>query len=168
MREEHGEIKKAGPPPPTGLSALLKRGVERWNAFRREYPDYLVLNCASLADAQLSNIDMHCVLLMESDLRRANLTCAILKRAILRKSNFRGSDLQRAILDGADLCRADLSGADLRGASLVSTFLKRTDLTGADLSTARGLTSAQINEAYGDDRTRLPQDVVRPASWRSA
>lgn len=147
------------------LSALLHCGVEKWNAFRREYPASIVFNCASFAEAQLSSIDMHFVLLVESDFRRADLSCAILERAVLRKSNLRGSDLRRAILDGADLCRADLSEADLRGASLVSTFLKRADLTGADLSTAQGLTSAQISEAYGDPRTRLPQDLARPANW---
>jgi uncharacterized protein YjbI with pentapeptide repeats len=148
--------------------ALLKCGVERWNVFRREYPNYIVLNCASLADAKLAYVDLHCVILMEADLQRADLTCATLERAILRKSDFRGSDLRRAILDGADLCRADLSGADLRGASLASAFLKRTDLTGADLTTARGLTTAQIGDAYGDERTRLPGDLARPASWTTA
>jgi uncharacterized protein YjbI with pentapeptide repeats len=154
--------------PKEGRFALLKCGAEKWNVFRRDYPAYIVLNCASLAGAQLANIDLHCVLLMESDLRRANLSCAILERAVLRKSDFRGSDLRRAVLDGADLCRADLSGADLRGASLVSAFLKRTDLAGADLSTARGLTADQIQDAYGDDRTRLPHGIARPRSWGAA
>jgi uncharacterized protein YjbI with pentapeptide repeats len=147
--------------------ALLKCGVETWNAFRRDVPAYLVLNCASLADAQLAHVDLHCVLLMESDLQGANLSSAILKRAILRKSNFRGADLRGAILDGADLCRANLCGADLRGASLDSAFLKLTDLTGADLSTAHGLTTAQINDANGDEQTKLPGDLARPASWGS-
>lgn len=146
-------------------SALLKCGVEAWNAFRREHPDYIVLNFSRFAGAQLAHIDMHRVLLMESDFRHANLTCAILERAVLRKSDFHGSNLKRAILDGADLCRADFSGADLRGASLASAFLKRTDLTGADLSTALGLTTAQLAEAYGDDQTRLPEDVERPSGW---
>jgi uncharacterized protein YjbI with pentapeptide repeats len=164
MHAQSVETRKAAGPAESP-SALLKCGVERWNAFRREHPDYIVLNCASLAGAQLANIDMRCVLLVEADFQRANLSCAILERAILRKSDLRSSDLQRAVLDGADLCRADLSGADLRGASLASAFLKRTDLAGADLSTARGLTAAQIREALGDDRTRLPENIERPAAW---
>jgi len=145
--------------------ALLRRGVEKWNIFRREHADSIVLIYAHLNGAHLANVDLHCVLLVESDLQRANLSCAILERAILRKSDFRESNLRCAILDGADLCRADFSGADLRDASLVSTFLKCTDLTAADLSTARGLTTAQVNEAYGDGRTKLPADVARPARW---
>jgi uncharacterized protein YjbI with pentapeptide repeats len=147
---------------------LLKWGVETWNVFRRDHSDYIVLNGVSMADAQLAKIDLHSIVLMESDFRRANLAFATLERSVLRKSDFRGSDLRCANLDRADLCRADLSGADLRGASLTSAFLKRTNLTGADLSTARGLTSEQINDAYGDDRTRLPEDVARPAGWENA
>ncbi len=153
------------PLPIKGRFELLKCGSERWNIFRREYRDYIVLNSAPLADAQLPNVDLHCVLLIEADLRRANLECAILERAVLRKSDCRGSDLRNAILDGADLCRADLSGADLRGASLVSAFLKRTVLTGADLSTTKGLTTAQVSDAFGDERTKLPAGVARPESW---
>jgi len=153
------------PLPKEGQFALLKCGVERWNAFRREYPAYLVLNCASLADAQLAHVDLHCVLLMESDLRCANLSSAILERAILRKSDLRGADLRGAILDGADLCRANLRDADLRGAKLSSAFLKLTDLAGADLSTVQGLTPEQINDANGDEHTKLPRDLARPASW---
>lgn len=165
MRMESLEVKKARRVPMESPIALLKCGVERWNAFRREHSDSIVFESIILADAQLANIDMHSVLLMASDLRRTNLTNAILERAILRHSNFRGSDLRHAILDGADLFHADLSGADLRGASLVSAFLKRTDLTGADLSTAQGLTTAQVTEAYGDGRTKLPEGIVRPANW---
>ena len=148
-----------------GRIALLRRGVEVWNDFRRGHPAYIVLNCTSLPGAELQHIDLHCVLLMQSDLRRANLNCASFERSILRSSDFRGSDLRQANLDGADLCRADLSDADLREASLASAFLKRTDLTGADLSTARGLTFEQICDAHGDDRTKLPRGMERPATW---
>ena len=165
MRIESLEAKKPRQVPMESPFALLKCGVERWNAFRREHSEHIVLNSVILADAQLANIDMHCVLLMASDLRRTNLTYAILERAILRNSDFRGSDLRHAILDGADLFQADLSGADMRGVSLVSAFLKRADLAGADLSTAQGLTTAQLHETYGDGRTRLPEGVVRPANW---
>ncbi|HLY16917.1 MAG TPA: pentapeptide repeat-containing protein [Bryobacteraceae bacterium] len=146
--------------------ALLRDGRERWNAFRRNHPRYIVVNGARLAEAKLDEIDLHCTILMESDLRRASLRGALMERGILRNSDFRGADLRRAILDGADLCRANFAGADLRGASLVSAFLKRADFTGADLSTAEGLTAIQIIEAYGDGGTRLPGHLARPASWQ--
>ena len=145
--------------------ACLKRGAEHWNAFRRDFAGSLVLNCAALAGAQLARAELHGVLFMESNFRGANLQAANLERAILRNADLRGSDLGNAILDSADLFRADLSGADLRGTSLASAFLRRTDLSGADLSTARGLTGDQINQAIGDEHTILPPDVARPASW---
>ena len=147
-------------------AGLLQDGVETWNVFRREHPDFLILNCARLPEAQLAHIDLHRVLLMGSDFRRANLDCAILERSVLRNSDFRESNLRRANLDGADLCRADLSGADLRDASLVSAFLKRADLTGADLSSAHGLTDAQLRDAIGDESTKLPENLARPEGWR--
>jgi uncharacterized protein YjbI with pentapeptide repeats len=165
MAMESVAARKAGRVPIESPTALLKCGVERWNAFRQEYPDYIILNPVILADAQLANIDMHGVLLIGSDLRRASLGGATFERAILRNSDFRGCDLRCAILDGADLFQADFCGADLRGASLISAFLKRANLIGADLSTAQGLTTAQIGEASGDGSTRLPEGVMRPASW---
>ena len=39
------------------------------------------------------------------------------------------------------------------------------DLRGLDLSTAEGLTTAQLAEACGDAETRLPAGVARPDSW---
>jgi uncharacterized protein YjbI with pentapeptide repeats len=156
------------PPIHRELIAILEGGVESWNAFRRQHPDCVVLYGASLPDAQLARADLQRTILMESDLRRANLASANLERAILRKTDFRGADLRSANIDGADLCGADLSGADLRDASCIACFLKRSDLRGADLSTARGLTDVQLSDAFGDERTLLPVDVARPASWAAA
>lgn len=147
------------------LVHLLESGADTWNAFRSRNPGFVMLNRTCLADAQLAHADLHRAFLLESDLQRANLEWAILERAILRKTNLRGSDLRYAKIDGADLFSADLSGADLRNASLAFTFLKRADLRGADLSTAQGLTPGQLVEAIGDQETRLPADLPRPASW---
>ena len=147
------------------LVHLLKSGADNWNAFRGLNPAVVMLNGAHLANAQLAHADLHRAFLMETDLQHANLKWASLERAILRKTNLRGSDLRHAKFDGADLFSADLSGADLRDASLASTFLKGADLCGADLSTAHGLTAGQIVGALGNDETRLPQDLPRPAAW---
>lgn len=145
--------------------ALLACGADRWNSFRREHPEFLVITGASLPDAQLAHADLQRTILMESDLRRANLTCASLQFAVLRKSDFSDSDMRQAKMDGADLFCANLAGADLREASLVLCFLKRADLRGADLSTARGLTDIQIGETLGDRWTRLPGGITRPETW---
>jgi hypothetical protein len=88
----------------------LKRGVERWNAWRR----------------QNQNI--------RPDLTEAPLSRAKLSEADLRGANLREADLRGAILSGVDLGLADLNSADLTGAYLAWADLRMTDLPGANLS----------------------------------
>lgn len=89
--------------------------------------------------------------------RRADLV-----GAKLAGIDLRGCDLRGALLLGADLRRCDLRGADLIGADL-----RAADLRGADLSTALYVTEPQVAAARGNDQTRLPDGVRRPAGWRS-
>jgi uncharacterized protein YjbI with pentapeptide repeats len=97
--------------------ALLRSGVEHWNAWRSENADVRPdLRGADLCDAALAD---------------ANLSQADLRGALLARA-----DLSRADLAGADLCEALLCWADLGGASLLGAGLVSTDLTGADLSGA--------------------------------
>lgn len=79
----------------------------------------------------------------------------------LAEVDLRGCDLRGALLLGADLRRCDLRGADLIGADL-----RAADLRGADLSTALYLTEPQLAAARGDDQTRLPAGIRRPAGWQ--
>lgn len=147
------------------LIRLLTSGADQWNAFRSLNPGCVMLNRVSLPEASLSDADLHRAFLLGSDFHRANLARACLEGAILRNTNFHESDLRFAKIDGADLFAADLSGADLRYASLASAFLRRADLRGADLSGVQGLTANQIAGAVGDQDTKLPEDLPRPASW---
>lgn len=149
----------------TNLLCILASGAAEWNAFRDRNPDWVMLNRACLPEAQLVRANLRRAFLQYSNLYRANLEAAHLECAILRNSNLRGTNLRGAKIDNADLCDADLCKADLRGASMSCCFLRHTDLRGADLSTAEGLTYAQIVKAHGDHETRLPTDVPRPASW---
>jgi hypothetical protein len=81
--------------------ALLKQGVDAWNAWRDQNPHIR----PDLIDA---------------DLRGAHLIAA----------DLRGADLRGAHLRAADLSRADLRGADLRGTALLHTVFTNADLTG--------------------------------------
>jgi uncharacterized protein YjbI with pentapeptide repeats len=69
--------------------ALLKQGVDAWNAWRQANPD-----------------------IRHPDLRGANLT-----EANLSGANLSGADLVQTDLSGADLVQTDLSGANLFGRS---------------------------------------------------
>ena len=69
-------------------------------------------------------------------------------------------DLSLADLSGAVLRKANLSRAVLRGANLSGA-----DLSGANLSGAEDLTQEQLEEANGDESTRLPSDLKPPSHW---
>jgi hypothetical protein len=77
--------------------ALLKQGVDAWNAWRRE------------------NLDVPPDL-SEADLSGANLSWAALFKANLFKANLRRASLREADLSGTNLREANLSRADRSGA----------------------------------------------------
>lgn len=91
----------------------------------------------------------------KANLRGADLIGRDLRTTDLRAANLRGAYLLGADLRGADLRLADLTGADLRGA----------DLRGAELSSTLFLSQAQLDAARGDQSTRIPRTLVRPAHW---
>src|SRR5215207_7820481 len=85
-------------------AALLKQGVDTWNAWRRENPNVFPdLDKADLRRAFLGGADLSGAFLIEVDLRGANLA---------------GAKLQAAILVGTDLTGADLTGARIHGVSV--------------------------------------------------
>ena len=57
---------------------------------------------------------------------------------------------------------ADLHGANLQGTDLLVADLRGANLPGADLRNVKGLTKAQIESAFIDDETKLP-DGLRPS-----
>jgi hypothetical protein len=136
--------------------AILKKGVEAWNAWRDKNPDIRPdLREADLSDAELA----------EADLSRADLSDAHLSEAILINANLSAAKLHRADLSAADLSDADLIDANLsglRGANLSAAKLHRADLqgailTGSDLSGA-DLTGCRI---HGVSAWRLKLDGAK-------
>ncbi|WP_158887409.1 pentapeptide repeat-containing protein [Amycolatopsis anabasis] len=80
-------------------------------------------------------------------------------------ANLKGADLRGATLRGAYLIGANLKGADLRTTDLIGADFRDADLRGADLTGSIFLTQAQVNAAKGDDGTKLPPSLRRPAHW---
>ena len=74
--------------------AIINRGIEEWNLWRRELGEAVALSGANL----------YAVMLKEADLK--------------------GSDLGGANLAGSDLSGADLSAANLRAADLYAVTLR--------------------------------------------
>jgi uncharacterized protein YjbI with pentapeptide repeats len=105
-------------------------------------------NGASLAESDLSEMDLSLQNLAGVDFRGASLRKCNLKGTNLQKANFTGAsleeadltgaDLTAAILDDADLTEAKLSGAKLRGMSLKGTIFSGLSLPGMDFSKCTG------------------------------
>jgi hypothetical protein len=94
-----------------------------------------------------------------ADFRRARLNDAKLFAAELRSISLKDATLRNSVLSEAHLEGADLSGADLTGASLDGAHLEGATLTGAVV------TQEQIQQAFGDEFTQLPNGITMPTHW---
>lgn len=128
--------------------AILKRGVEAWNRWRRENPnvrpDLRHLNFETIPD----------VTDYGPDLGNINLSYTALQKTSFRNARLYKADLQKADLPFADLCYAcfvdsNLSGAVVRVAQLGSAVFQNCNLRGADLAYC----SAKETSFEGSDLT---------------
>ncbi|MEQ9238406.1 pentapeptide repeat-containing protein [Coleofasciculus sp. E2-BRE-01] len=139
------------------------------------------LKKASFYNTNLQGAHLWKAYFQEANFMEANLQGAILSNATMQKAKLWGTKLQGASLtianlEEADLSQADLNRANLQGANFMGAKLQEvnfaesnlqgTKLQGADLTNAKNLDSQEISSAYGDSRTILPEDVVRPAHWK--
>ena len=131
------------------------------------------LKAANLSRADLTQADLRETDLENANLTRANLRTAYLKGANLQEANLTAAILEHANLHGVNLQAANLRLAQLTGAKLTGTILQGANLQGANLTgTAKtqfgepGLSQEQINSAHGDEKTKLPPEIVAPDSWK--
>ncbi len=73
--------------------------------------------------------------------------------AVFSSANFAGANLTNANFVGTYLEGANFSGATLTGANF----------SGAEMDRARGLSQARLDQACGDEATRLPAGLRIPA-----
>jgi uncharacterized protein YjbI with pentapeptide repeats len=118
------------------------------------------LRGAHLVDAKLQGAWLQGARLQGAKLFGARLEGAILHGAKLQGANLKMANFQEADLLLTDLQGADLSQADLRGANLSNANLRQANLTIANLRDVKGLRQAQLDEACGHDRTRLPEGLT--------
>ena len=74
---------------------------------------------------------------------------------ILKEQGFTEEDIEKGILSNANLWWANLRDANLRDANLSGA-----NLSGANLSGAKNLTQEQLDEAFGDENTILPEGLT--------
>jgi uncharacterized protein YjbI with pentapeptide repeats len=152
--------------------AILRQGVDVWNAWRSENPDVTPdlwranlsltslrgvnlswanlgganLGGANLGGANLSWAEMSGVNLGGADLREVNLGQANLGQAKLSQANLGQANLEQAKLSGTKLREANLREAKLSAAILRGVDLRQAKLSQADLSEA-DLSEANLSEA---------------------
>jgi uncharacterized protein YjbI with pentapeptide repeats len=120
--------------------ALLKQGVDVWNAWRRENPEIIPdLREAELGKVNLFNADLGQAKLSKTDfseaiLEEANLVKADLREANLVKADFSRTDLKYANLTEANLAEAEFLEADSVKPTLGRLISPRLGSTGQDLS----------------------------------
>src|ERR1019366_1730543 len=145
--------------------AILREGVETWNAWRKENADEPPpdLSKANLSKASLIEANLYEATLIDANLSGANtslsganFTGANLSNANLFKANLAGANLSRARLFNANLIEANLSKANLTmailsvanlaGANLIEANLSAANLSGANF-TGANLAGASLIEA---------------------
>jgi hypothetical protein len=150
------------------------------------------LDEVALCEASLRHADLRIAALSGANLRGSDLSAADLRGAQLSNANLSGADLTDANLvpydaqtparlsihnlkDEALWSEKDLSKTRLRTTAtrLTNTNLQDAILSGAilantDLTKVRGLTQDQINQALGNEATKLPRGLRRPRNWQQS
>jgi hypothetical protein len=138
--------------------ARLRAGVEAWNIWRKEHPDFVPnlqgahLNVENLGWADLHEARLDGANLGWTDLNKADLSWTNLKGARLGGGRFKEAYLKGATFKGADLTGANfedanLTGADLFGADLKEARFEKADFLGANFERAH-LIKADLRGAY--------------------
>ena len=167
--------------------AILKQGVETWNAWRKKADDSITPGAYTQIEIQergwkhvgdrwaqvdLSYADLTYVPLQNANLSRSDLTGADLRHAFLMGASLVNATLDNAKLDYANLSRANLMYATLRGASmykidLLEADLRSTNLDGADLRESR-LAWTEFNEGASLRGARLRKASLHKADLNTA
>lgn len=113
-----------------------------------------VFNGSDFSGAVMTRVDA-----TNSEFEAANFTDTDLRRATFADAHCPRARFERASLVSADGRRANFTRASFAGADVTNMNFDGADLSGADLRGARGLTQAQLDNACGDARTRLPRGM---------
>lgn len=147
---------------------ILCQGPKVWNAWRDEnpqiIPDLSKVNVA-LCERQFGPSEGGPINLRAVNLEGANLRFTTLTEADLEGARLVGADLLHAKLDRAKLIATDLTDAMLDHADLTDARFERTVVIGTSFLNARNLTQAQLDGAFGDATTKLPDALTPPESW---
>lgn len=151
--------------PAQDIQAALDVMGRRRHAFRNGETQRLDLRGTDLRLANLAGTKFEGAIFSNAHLEDANMAGISLDEAILREAHLEKANLSEARLEKSFLLNARLNGANLQNASLREAYVQGTRfdnarLLGADFTAASGLTWEQLQAAFKDNRTRLP-DYLR-------
>ena len=107
---------------------------------------------ADLKKAKLKGAKLEGADLKFSDLKRANLSEADLSEADLSNAN-----LSQANLSEAQFFECNLDGVIFKNANMTNTKINRTSFCGADLTEAQNIPVNELNLAFINRDTKLPE-----------
>ncbi len=149
--------------------AILKQGVEQWNKWREDHPDFSAdlfeaeLTWARLSGADLAGADLADASLIGADLTAANLSDANLIGADLTAADLTAADMSGASVSYAVLTRANLGGADFKEAGVFGTYFADVDLSvakGLETMEHQGPSSIDIDTIY-KSHGKIPEVFLR-------
>ena len=126
-------------------------------------------SCAgcNLFQGSFSGLEANGLNLNGARLRQSDLSLALMNRTRFSNADLRdveayGGVFSSSSFAGANLTNASFVGAYLDGANFSGATLTGTNLSGATLLRATGLTQSRLNQACGDETTRLPRGLTIP------
>lgn len=116
----------------------------------------------SFSGLEASGLNLNGARLRQSDLSLAVMNRTRFSNADLRDVEAYGGVFSSSSFAGANMTNASFVGAYLDGANFSGATLTGTNLSGATLLRATGLTQSRLNQACGDETTRLPRGLTIP------
>ena len=121
----------------------------------------------NLFQGDFSGLEARGLNLSGARLRQADLSLAVMNRTRFSNTDMRdveayGGVFSSANFAGANMTNASFVGAYLDGAAFPGATLTGANFSGASLQRATGLTQGRLNQACGDEATRLPRGLTIP------
>ena len=144
----------------------LHRARLREERFRVEKLEEERLREERLQEERLQEERLHRTRLREARLREERLQEERLQEERLHRARLREARLQReARFQEARFQRARLHRTRPQVSNFQDAKLDLADLCRANLSNAKNLTQEQIDSAFGDGATQLPEGLNKPSHW---
>jgi len=139
--------------------ALTILGTKPVRQAQAESGQNIDLSAVHFRAAALYGVNLQGFRLVQCNFDGCQLASARLMGADLSGASLKGADFHRADLRNADFSEADLSDADFTRARVMGARFTNANISGAILAEAAGLTQEQLDHAFGDSGTAVPEKL---------